>query len=390
MRFCEEKELTQTTGNESGAGPFQTSDRMRELREEILADWETRIRATIEPAGQLGHPILINTLPVLLDNIVAALIPDHPLVTATGSATIASEHGGERARLSGYDPKAIICEYQILRGSILTVLKRSGAVLTDTELAVIDAFIDSAIRESVTAFALVQSTFRERFVATLSHDLRNPLATATSCAELIRHLSDSPEIQRFANKIVESNNRIDRMIQDLLDAASFKGGARLMLNISQFDILDVAIEVEEASSALPETRLQVEGKPTQGWWDRDAIKRALENLVVNAGKYSAPGEPVQLAIESTHERLILSVHNKGAPIPVDEQESIFKVFRRAEAAKKGDKRGWGVGLPYVRAVAESHGGSIGVDSAQEKGTTFFLDIPLDARPFHDAPTLGGV
>jgi signal transduction histidine kinase len=86
--------------------------------------------------------------------------------------------------------------------------------------------------------------------------------------------------------------------------------------------------------------------------------------------------------------MLLSVHNQGDPIPPDQVESVFQVFRRAKAAKEGNKQGWGIRMPYVRSVAESHGGSIDLDSAEERGTTFAIDIPLDSRPFQNAPTLG--
>jgi signal transduction histidine kinase len=85
--------------------------------------------------------------------------------------------------------------------------------------------------------------------------------------------------------------------------------------------------------------------------------------------------------------VIISVHNEGDPIPPDQIETVFQVFHRAKAAKEGNRPGWGIGLPYVRSVAESHGGSIGVDSSAERGTTFGIDLPVDARPFQNAPTL---
>jgi signal transduction histidine kinase len=86
--------------------------------------------------------------------------------------------------------------------------------------------------------------------------------------------------------------------------------------------------------------------------------------------------------------MLLSVHNEGEPIPPEQIECIFQVFRRTVAAKEGNKEGWGIGLPYVRNVAESHGGSVAVDSAINRGTTFTIDIPLDSRAYQDAPTLG--
>jgi signal transduction histidine kinase len=86
--------------------------------------------------------------------------------------------------------------------------------------------------------------------------------------------------------------------------------------------------------------------------------------------------------------MILTVHNEGEPIPPEQTAYIFEVFRRAASAKDGKKEGWGIGLPYVRSVAESHGGSVAVDSSVDRGTTFTIDIPIDSRPYQDAPTLG--
>ncbi|WP_309895250.1 HAMP domain-containing sensor histidine kinase [Archangium sp.] len=80
------------------------------------------------------------------------------------------------------------------------------------------------------------------------------------------------------------------------------------------------------------------------------------------------------------------VHNHGSYIPPEEQETLFQVFRRSLQAERSNQRGWGLGLPLVRAVAEAHGGSIGVDSLPERGTTFTIDLPKDARPFQHCPT----
>lgn len=117
------------------------------------------------------------------------------------------------------------------------------------------------------------------------------------------------------------------------------------------------------------------------------MKRALENVVGNAVKYGRPGAPIRILAAEIHARLVLSVHNEGEPIPPGEQEGIFQMYRRADAARLARQQGWGIGLPYVRAVAESHGGSIALDSTAERGTTFTIDIPQDCRPVKDAPTL---
>jgi signal transduction histidine kinase len=112
----------------------------------------------------------------------------------------------------------------------------------------------------------------------------------------------------------------------------------------------------------------------------------MENLLSNAVKYGDDGEPVEITVIQELARIRVSVHNHGAPIPPEQLESIFQIYRRAQAAK-GHREGWGIGLPYARRVAESHGGSIIVSSSAEAGTTFTLDIPIDARPFEGAPSV---
>lgn len=365
------------------------SQRMLELRDEVFAEWEERVRRSVKSAGNLALPVLINTLPTLYDNIAEAVTPGYPRTSAAvATPSVALEHGNERARLTGHDAHAVICEYQILRSTIVEVLKRNNIPLSDEEMQIISTSIDASIREAVTAFTLAQSAFREQFVATLAHDLRNPLAAAVMSAQLITQTRDLQKIDQSAKKVVENLNRIDKMIQDLLDAVVFQRGQRLTLHPTHFDIVDVVREVCDMASAMHGPRFEMNGSSIKGWWGREAMKRALENLVNNAIKYGAPDTPVRITFQQYHGRMLLSVHNEGNPIPPDQVESVFQVFRRATAAKEGDKEGWGIGLPYVRSVAESHGGSVDVDSAAERGTTFAMDMPVDSRPFQSAPVLG--
>jgi signal transduction histidine kinase len=364
------------------------SRRMLALREVVFAEWEARVRATVKGANSLPHPILLNTLPTLYENIAEALTPDYPRTSASvATPSGALEHGGERARLTRYEANAVISEYQILRSTIIDVLKQHGVPISDDEMQIISSSIDASIRESVTAFTLAQSAFREQFVASLAHDLRNPLAAATMAAQLISHTKDAEKLNSIGVKIIENLGRIDQMIRDLLDTVMFQGGERLVLHPSNFDIAEVVGEVCEQSAAVHGPRFEMVGASITGWWGRDAIKRALENMISNAVKYGAPGTPICITFKEYHGRVLLSVHNEGEAIPPDQVETIFQVFRRAKAAKHGNQQGWGIGLPYVRSVAESHGGSIDVDSAKERGTTFSIDIPVDSRPFQNAPTL---
>jgi signal transduction histidine kinase len=228
------------------------------------------------------------------------------------------------------------------------------------------------------AFALTQLTLRERFMAALTHDLRNPLSNALVSAELIKRSSDLEKMKEFATMIIDNLNRMDGMIRDLLDSARYQTGERLQLHLEEFDMQDVAKEVYDQFTVTHGPRFQIIANPGPGCWDRDAIKRAIENVLSNAVKYGGAGTPIRIKIDSTNGRVLLSVHNEGDPIPPDHIEGIFQVFRRANAAKEGRIDGWGIGLAYVRSVVESHGGSIAVDSSISRGTTFTMDLPADA------------
>src|SRR5688500_16153419 len=128
-----------------------TARRMLELRDEVLWEWAERVRQSLKEAEQLPHPILINTFPSLYDNIAEAITPGYPRATGNENNTVASEHGGERARLTNYNVHSVIFEYQILRWTIFDVLKGNGVQLNDDEIYRINASIYASVREAVNA-----------------------------------------------------------------------------------------------------------------------------------------------------------------------------------------------------------------------------------------------
>ncbi|WP_239701098.1 HAMP domain-containing sensor histidine kinase [Massilia sp. 9096] len=332
------------------------------------------------------HPILINTLPAYYDNIAEAITPTYPRLTAAAGTSIAAEHGGERARITEYDQQALISEYQIFRWVIFDVLYREGVQLEPLEVLIINESLDGAIKDAVQAFSLVGSALRERFAAALAHDLRNPLTAAMMVLDFIAVTDDPVEVKNMVRKAQKNLMRIDGMIHELLDTMSFHSGSSLSLQLSNFEVLDVVKEVQGEKIVKEGLHIQSGTTPVTGWWDRAALKRAIENIIGNAIKYRTSGTSITIKINEAHQRLLLTVHNVGQPIPPDEQEDIFQMYRRADATKRNEE-GWGIGLPYVRAVAESHGGSIAVDSSVERGTTFCIDIPVDCRPLKDSPSV---
>lgn len=378
--------MTFATDQKTGAeGLSETSRRMLELREKVFAEWEARVRADLKQANALSQQLLIDTLPAFYDNIAEALTPDYPRNTGIDGTTLGTEHGGERARLTHYDSVALVGEYRKFRWAMFNVFRREGLQLTLEEVQTINWSIDAGIKDAVAAFILVNGALRERFAAAIAHDLRGPLSTASTALQLIAMSNDIGKARTLAVKALENVERMDHMIHELLDTMAFHSGEQLLLEMSNFNICDLIREVLVARTGAKDKRVDLIGKEVHGWWDRSALIRALENLLSNAHKYGRTNSSITIKVTETHGRIKLSVHNEGDPISPEEQESVFQMYRRTESAKA--EQGWGIGLPYVRAVAESHGGSIALDSTAERGTTLTIDIPVDCRPYLGAPTV---
>ena len=355
------------------------SRHMLRMREQVFATWEAAVRREVKGAATLLQPILINTLPVFYDNIAEALTPDYPRDSATSNTTIAAAHGSERARMTSYGAEQVIQEYQLFRDTLAQVAEGNGLVFNYADWRIINRSLDAAVRESVRQFTQMHDGFREQVAAALTHDMRGPLSVIAGGAQLLERSGETEKARDIARKVLKGAQRLDQMTRELLDALSFQAGRTLPLWLSEFDVTELARDVAAQAALATDggAACDVTGEPLRGHWCENSLRRAIENLVSNAIKYG-DGTLVNIKIGATGGRLMLSVHNSGNAIPASHVGRIFEYLRRDN---DNDVDGWGIGLPFVQSVAESHGGSVAVDSSPENGTTFMLDIPVDCRPF---------
>lgn len=355
---------------------------IKKYKDEIILNWKDRVTSEIKEARGLPHPIIVDTMPTILDKLCEKLSAKKAMTVSEG--TLAEEHGGERARLTDFNLTSLIQELCILRDVILKLLYDKDESPDEEDRVIIYQFIDKIIQDSATSFSLIQADLREQVMATLTHDMRSPLTAATLGADMILRKSKDESILAFAKKIKLNHQRIDGMIQDLLNTTLLRSGGKLNLKIERANILEIAQDIYEVLSPDLKKRLNLQVNPVVGFWDRGLLRRAIDNLISNAFKYGSKDSKITLMVTGQNGRTAISVNNHGPVIPKEEQETIFQIFRRAEAAKRGNRQGWGLGLPLVRTVAESHGGSIGIVSSLETGTTFTIDIPDDARPYQNS------
>jgi signal transduction histidine kinase len=229
---------------------------------------------------------------------------------------------------------------------------------------------------------------RDTFVATVSHDLKNPLATIGAQAQLLRRLAasdadsarDRERLRAGIRRIESTVQRMTRMIDGLLDVTRLELGGRLELQRARMDLVEVTRRVvAEHQDRAPRHRIQMAGEATLvGNWDMARIERALDNLVGNAVKYSPEGGVITVLCvqerDDPDDWAILSVRDHGVGIPAADLGNVFERFHRA--GNVGQISGTGIGLAMIRDVIELHGGTIDVESTEGAGSTFTVRLPV--------------
>lgn len=224
--------------------------------------------------------------------------------------------------------------------------------------------------------------FRERLMGIVGHDLRSPLNTILMGSGLLIARGDLTEADaQLVTRIVDSGQRMARMISHLLDFTQARLGGGFALTLAPTDLAaicrDIAEELRISSSA--EISLELAGELT-GTWDTDRLSEVVSNLLGNAIDHSASGTSVVLRVRADDGTVVIEVTNEGAGISPELLPVIFEAFRRADgprAAPKGEHMG--LGLYISSEIVRSHGGSIEAHSAAGT-TTFTVRLPRVAAP----------
>ena len=215
------------------------------------------------------------------------------------------------------------------------------------------------------------------FVDILAHDLRGPLTAALVAISLLRE-ADSGDDKRDAKMatVERSLRRIDRMVTDLLDAHGIAAGEPPRLHLSDDSVEALVNDAIDEAKARAPGRVSLSASGTlHGRFDPGLVRRAAWNMITNALKYGDADTPVTVCAHGDDSGFVLEVHNHGAPIAAEEKARLFKPFTRSRPAAATGQVGWGLGLALVAGCATAHGGTVVVDSAAGRGTTFRLRVP---------------
>lgn len=223
---------------------------------------------------------------------------------------------------------------------------------------------------------------RELFFSSLTHDLRTPLTIVKLGATILKKRPENQqEVKKIAVRFLHCVEKADHMICDFLDANLIKAGKKLPVSVTHCRIDIILENTLKDLEIMHGKRFKIVFSTNQfeGFWDKLAIQRMVDNLATNAIKYGAPEKEVIISLDANSDWIEIGVHNEGNPISEDEQRLLFKEYNRSKFAIECGQKGWGIGLTLVKGLAQAHGGTVRFISNEDHGTTFFIRLPRSNR-----------
>jgi PAS domain S-box-containing protein len=286
----------------------------------------------------------------------------------------------------------------VARGQVLGAMTLAGAESGHVFREEDRAFLEDLARRAALAVdnarllheAKEAVRLRDDFLAMASHDMRTPLQAILSNIQLaVRRLEGTgadadttrqAAIRENLDRAETTTHRLSSLVGDLLDVAMLRSGREIGIQVTDFDLVEVARRIADAHQSISTAhRVSIEGPASMPVAsDRVRIERVLDNLVANAVKYSPGGGEVVLELRDNDSGIRIAVRDHGIGIPAAELESVFKPYHRGSNAAM--LRGIGLGLSGSRAVIRQLGGELTGESTEGAGSTFVIHLPRAEPP----------
>jgi signal transduction histidine kinase len=223
---------------------------------------------------------------------------------------------------------------------------------------------------------------RGALIANVSHELRTPLSMIRLGAETLKRSAKLTEKQRgeIEDAVLREVLHLSHMVENVLDVARIQNRntrALAFTPVRPRDLITSLVSTYESwiCSKGFDISLQIEEAVDEQLWDRDAVSRAVLNLIDNAVKYSSDTKVLAITLRQTTESVVIEVRDRGIGIAASDLSRIFDPYYRAQFSDTQTRRGAGLGLTLVQQIVASHGGRVEVESTPSVGSTFRLLFP---------------
>jgi PAS domain S-box-containing protein len=223
---------------------------------------------------------------------------------------------------------------------------------------------------------------KNEFIATLAHELRNPLAPVSNMLEVLKHAEGDIETLRRARGTMERQlGQIVRLVDDLLDLNRISRD-RLELRPSDVELSSLIHQAIEVAGPLldaagHELRLDLPEEPIYLHADPARLAQVFGNLLNNSCRYTRPGGSIQVSAKLLNNQVLVTVKDNGVGIPKDKLKSIFDMFAQVYRGTETSQGGLGIGLTLVKRLVEMHDGSVEARSAgEDQGSEFLVRLPV--------------
>lgn len=352
---------------------------LKSERETVINTWIEWIKEDVSASRNTSNIVLRDHVPHLLDDIIRVLdrwdnfdvVKEEMIYREIFESSV--EHGRHRATSEGYSLGQILREY-ILFDKVVTLSLLDNDAFSKEAGMVIKYSIENAMLYSAIAFTDSLQEMRQKLIALVAHDMRNPLSAALFAVKMMKY-EDGPErFEKIRGMAMNSLNRSVDLIENLLDSITIQAGEGMTFNFSKQNIVEFiqSVHQEATESYSNPMHINCEEEEINGVFDGTMVRRVMENFVSNAVKYGRVNGPVTISCKDGGDTVEISVHNEGNPIPPDRQEAIFEFLNTSKGEGPGGLKSRGMGLSLVKAVAEAHSGEIKLSSSAGAGTTFSI------------------
>ncbi len=244
---------------------------------------------------------------------------------------------------------------------------------------------DITWRKEADSVRLQAESRKDEFLATLAHELRNPLAPISNAVHVLRMMAGMPSDATRLLQLIEQNTAsLVRLVDDLVEVSRFTRG-KIDLRRERVDLRSVVTTAVDAARPTYDGTghhllLKVPGVPVMVNADAMRLQQVVGNLLDNAVRYTGAGGRIDVSVGTSGDDACISVHDNGKGVPPERLSSIFEMFAQVEH-NAGGQGGLGVGLALSRALMEMHGGTIVVRSeGAGRGSEFTVSLPLADVP----------